>query len=117
MVPPAPSKEQLEKPSQWVRVKNTHPVQNHYVYDRYMVGQIVPPGQSRELEMTVEYIKVLQAQRDPKRFNIDEKGEPVLRPMHPIVIEEISPSPSEDERQDALGRAKNAKARLAAEAG
>ena len=76
---------QLNKPSQRVVAFNTHEKQTHVLINRYGHGEPVAPGEKREMELTVEYIERMRAQRDPTR--LDELGRP--KPLHPVMLLDV----------------------------
>ena len=103
-VPPAiPTEERLKMSSQTVKAINTHPLQTHVIYDRYLRPIEIPPQQSRECELVLEDIDYFKRERTPGR--IGQTG--LVRPLHPIMIESISDRVvSEDEQQATAGLAK-----------
>ena len=79
------TKERLDKEHQTVTVKNTSPNQKHIVLDRYMVGQLLDPGQEKSIEMLVDDIAYFRHERTSGR--LDNTG--AMLPKHPIVIDGV----------------------------
>lgn len=101
---PEPSAERLRAHHTNVTVRNTSPLQNHIVIDRFNVGHELRPGEVREMDMVDTEIENFLENRRPGRFypEIDPatpQGKP--KPLHPIEIVGYSAKPSQDEQLEA----------------
>jgi hypothetical protein len=95
IIPPAmsaPSQEQLARPSQFVTFMNTHPVQTHFVMNRFNQGVELRPGEKKQIEMTVDGCDTFRhLARTDRGFYPDgpKKGQPF--PPHPVKILDAGP--------------------------
>jgi hypothetical protein len=82
-----PTAEHLALPWQTVTLKNTHPEQTHFIFDRFGVAIELRPGQQRELAMVVTELQNLmhQARTDRGFYECGpKKGQPF--PAHPVRV-------------------------------
>jgi hypothetical protein len=84
------SQEQLDKPHQLVEMRNTDRAQIHIIIDRFLQGHELLPGQTKELDMTVDDINYFRRQRAPNRLSPD--GHRVL-PQHPVEVLGVREAP------------------------
>jgi hypothetical protein len=77
------TQEQLDKPHQLVELRNNDRAQTHIIIDRFLQGHELLPGQSQEMDMTVDDIEYFRRQRAANRLSPD--GLRVL-PAHPVEV-------------------------------
>lgn len=88
MTPPMADAARLAESSQRVIVRNTHPEQVHVIIDRHLQGQRLEPGEAREMELLVRDIEFYRHNRT-QRWGLNDKGLRELKPVHPVVIEDV----------------------------
>jgi hypothetical protein len=82
-------RERAEKSWSNVILHNTHPEQAHVIFDKEGYGQVIPPGQRREIAMLDEDIVTLRERRRPGRLKSNAEGDMFTCPLHPVVIEDV----------------------------
>jgi hypothetical protein len=93
------TQEQLDRPHQLVELKNTERQQTHIIIDRFMQGHELMPGQTKELDLTVDDIEYFRRQRQANRMSPD--GRRVL-PAHPVEVLGVrEPPPANTDEQVA----------------
>lgn len=103
---------QLDMPHQLVELRNNDRVQTHIVIDRFLNGHEFGPGQTKEIDMTVEDINYFRRQRRPNRMSQDGTR---LLPTHPVEIlgvREAAPERSDEEVIAALESGPKVRQRL-----
>jgi hypothetical protein len=107
--------EQLERPHQLVEMRNNDRQQIHIIIDRFLQGHELAPGQTKEIDLTVDDIDYFRRQRAPNRLSPD--GLRVL-PVHPVEvlgIREAPPANSDAAVQAALETERPAQRRRTAD--
>jgi hypothetical protein len=84
------SQEQLDKPHQLVELRNNDRAQTHIIIDRFLQGHELAPGQSQELDLTVDDINYFRRQRAPNRMSQDGRR---LLPPHPVEVLGVREAP------------------------
>jgi hypothetical protein len=109
------TQDQLDRPHQLVEMRNNDRAQTHIVIDRFLQGHELAPGQSREIDLTVDDIEYFRKQRAANRLSPD--GRRVL-PTHPVEVlgvREAPPANSDAAVQIALDGERPAQRRRTAD--
>lgn len=100
------NQDHLDKPHQLVQMRNTDRQQVHIIIDRFLQGHELMPGQSKEMDMTVDDINYFRRLRAPNRLSQD--GRRVL-PDHPVEVvgvREAPPANTEEQVAAAIAKPK-----------
>jgi hypothetical protein len=84
------TEDQLARPHQLVELRNTDRAQIHIIIDRFLQGHELMPGQTKELDLTVDDINFFRKHRAANRLSPDGSR---LLPSHPVEVLGVREAP------------------------
>lgn len=91
------TKDQLDKPHQLAEMRNNDRVQTHIIIDRFLQGHELAPGQTREIDLTVEDIEYFRRQRRANRMSADRTRVLPAHPVEVLGVREAPPANTDEE--------------------
>jgi hypothetical protein len=96
------TQEQLDKPHQLVQLRNNDRQQTHIIIDRFLQGHELAPGQTEEMDLTVDDINYFRRQRAPNRLSLDRSRALPIHPVEVLGVREAPPANTDEEVMAAL---------------